>query len=189
MSPDFTYSQSYLSLLSASGCMAGIICCASPTLWGIMKRACQGRHLHFRCHVKALQVCISGETFPPPEDEVNDGAFVALFDFHRSYENELPLNQGQRIWIHRKSGQGWLLAQNCWSTDEIGLIPETFVRLAERREWPEMWRHAPLLPRSGPRVQCVKIQRVAPVRTEGTPDSYHSEKCRGLGIVPSVGED
>ncbi|KAG8164457.1 hypothetical protein KVR01_006375 [Diaporthe batatas] len=38
VSPDFTYSQSYLSLLSASGCMAGIICCASPSLWGSLKR-------------------------------------------------------------------------------------------------------------------------------------------------------
>lgn len=38
VSPDFTYSQSYLSLLSASGCMTGIICCASPTIWAIFQR-------------------------------------------------------------------------------------------------------------------------------------------------------
>lgn len=38
VSPDFTYSQSYLSLLSAAGCMTGIICCASPTMWAIFQR-------------------------------------------------------------------------------------------------------------------------------------------------------
>lgn len=30
VSEDFTYSQSYLSLLSAAGTMTAIVCCASP---------------------------------------------------------------------------------------------------------------------------------------------------------------
>ncbi|ROV89875.1 hypothetical protein VPNG_10248 [Cytospora leucostoma] len=38
VSPDFSYSQSYLSLLSAAGSMAGIICCASPAIWGLHNR-------------------------------------------------------------------------------------------------------------------------------------------------------
>lgn len=62
VSPDFTYAQSYLSLLSASGCMTGIICCSSPSLWFLMKRACHGRHLRWRQRVKALQVYVSGPT-------------------------------------------------------------------------------------------------------------------------------
>lgn len=39
VSPDFTYSQSYLSLLSASGCMTGIICCASPSISVLLRDA------------------------------------------------------------------------------------------------------------------------------------------------------
>lgn len=38
VSPDFSYSQSYLSLLSAAGCMTGIICCASIPLWNLITR-------------------------------------------------------------------------------------------------------------------------------------------------------
>lgn len=32
VSPDFTYSQSYLSLLSSTGCMTGVICCTAPSI-------------------------------------------------------------------------------------------------------------------------------------------------------------
>lgn len=60
VSPDFTYSRSYLSLLSASGCMAGIICCISPSFWPILKKALNGKQLRWKRGVKALQVYISG---------------------------------------------------------------------------------------------------------------------------------
>lgn len=76
---------------------------------------------------------VDGEKLASPEDEVNDGA-VALLDFHRSHEKELPLNKGELVWIHRKSGQGWLVAQNLRTT-EIGLVPENFVQLREGRNW------------------------------------------------------
>lgn len=62
VSPDFTYSQSYLSLLSASGCMAGIICCALPALGAMMAKTCRGRNLRLRHHIKALQLYVSGPT-------------------------------------------------------------------------------------------------------------------------------
>lgn len=192
ISPDFTYSQSYLSLLSASGCMSAIICCASPTLVAIMKNTCHGRHLCLRRHVKLPQLSTSrplslnsmgtsgtsgptwrtnpgqggaqnrsapsasidtilrrpswrefrvdvkslastedvekasdsstgsdvvewppmeeaatadGEICPSPEEEVNDGA-VALFDFQRGHENELPLKQGQPVWVSSQERAG-----------------------------------------------------------------------------------
>lgn len=217
VSPDFTYSQSYLSLLSASGCMTGIICCASPSIWAMIKRNCHGRHFRWRDQVKALQVYVSGPTFGntrgtratrtqpgqedggdnsdvekgsnastdadtaqrrfswetggltgfsldslydaevvdssvdedvversstgevatidgkrflPAGDKLNDGG-VALSDFHCTQDNELPLTQGQLVWIHHSVGQGWLLAENM-TTNEIGLVPETFVQL---RNW------------------------------------------------------
>lgn len=38
VSPDFSYSQSYLSLLSAAGSMSGIICCAAPSIKLVMGR-------------------------------------------------------------------------------------------------------------------------------------------------------
>lgn len=63
VSPDFTYSQSYLSLLSASGCMTGIICCASPTVWAIMQKVVHNRHLRWATdRVRDLQVYVSGPT-------------------------------------------------------------------------------------------------------------------------------
>lgn len=42
ISPDFTYSQSYLSLLSSAGCMTGVICCASPAIWRITTGLSEG---------------------------------------------------------------------------------------------------------------------------------------------------
>lgn len=41
VSPDFTYSQSYLSLLSSTGCMIGVICCASIAIRAVIQRVRQ----------------------------------------------------------------------------------------------------------------------------------------------------
>lgn len=41
--------------------MTGIICCASPSLWAILQKALDGK-LHWRHHIKALQVYVSGPT-------------------------------------------------------------------------------------------------------------------------------
>lgn len=56
------------------------------------------------------------------------GKAVALFDFVREHENELPLAEGQVIYVSYRHGQGWLVAEDP-KTGENGLVPEEFVRL------------------------------------------------------------
>jgi hypothetical protein len=56
------------------------------------------------------------------------GKAVALFDFARENDNELPLVEGQVILISYRHGQGWLVAQDP-KTGESGLVPEEYVRL------------------------------------------------------------
>src|SRR5437667_3973815 len=56
------------------------------------------------------------------------GKAVALFDFQRENENELPLVEGQIIWVSYRTGQGWLVAEDP-KTQESGLVPEEYVRL------------------------------------------------------------
>lgn len=56
------------------------------------------------------------------------GKAVALFDFERENENELPLVEGQIIWVSYRHGQGWLVAEDP-KTQESGLVPEEYVRL------------------------------------------------------------
>lgn len=151
VSPDFTYSQSYLSLLSASGCMAGIICCASPSLILILRKTLETKELLWRSHVRGrdghdLEKESEGETDTDGDEErwtqktdpdiegtfayvgdgVNKGA-VALIDFGRSFMNELTLRRGQLLWIHGRRKDGWLLAENLF-TNETGLVPEDRVR-------------------------------------------------------------
>lgn len=62
-----------------------------------------------------------------PDEEMH-GKAVALFDFVREHENELPLTEGQVIYVSYRHGQGWLVAQDP-KTGENGLVPEEFVRL------------------------------------------------------------
>lgn len=62
-----------------------------------------------------------------PDEEMN-GKAVALFDFTREHENELPLVEGQVIFVSYRHGQGWLVAEDPKS-GESGLVPEEFVRL------------------------------------------------------------
>jgi hypothetical protein len=56
------------------------------------------------------------------------GRAVALFDFARENDNELPLVEGQVILVSYRHGQGWLVAQDP-KTGESGLVPEEYVRL------------------------------------------------------------
>ena len=56
------------------------------------------------------------------------GKAVALFDFERENENELPLVEGQIIWVSYRHGLGWLVAEDP-KTQESGLVPEGYVRL------------------------------------------------------------
>lgn len=66
-------------------------------------------------------------TITSPDEEMH-GKAVALFDFARENENELPLVEGQIIWVSYRHGQGWLVAEDP-KTQESGLVPEEYVRL------------------------------------------------------------
>ncbi|CCC10267.1 unnamed protein product [Sordaria macrospora k-hell] len=66
-------------------------------------------------------------TITSPDEEMH-GKAVALYDFHREDENELPLVEGQIIWVSYRHGQGWLVAEDP-KTQESGLVPEEYVRL------------------------------------------------------------
>jgi hypothetical protein len=66
-------------------------------------------------------------TIASPEEEMH-GKAVALFDFERENDNELPLIEGQIILVSYRHGQGWLVAQDP-RTGESGLVPEEYVRL------------------------------------------------------------
>ncbi|KAK3945370.1 sh3 domain-containing protein [Diplogelasinospora grovesii] len=66
-------------------------------------------------------------TITSPDEEMH-GKAVALFDFERENENELPLVEGQIIWVSYRHGQGWLVAEDP-KTQESGLVPEQYVRL------------------------------------------------------------
>ena len=66
-------------------------------------------------------------TITSPDEEMH-GKAVALYDFERENENELPLAEGQVIWVSYRHGQGWLVAEDP-KTQESGLVPEEYVRL------------------------------------------------------------
>lgn len=66
-------------------------------------------------------------TIASPDEEMH-GKAVALFDFARENENELPLIEGQIIWVSYRHGQGWLVAEDP-KTGDAGLVPEEYVRL------------------------------------------------------------
>ena len=66
-------------------------------------------------------------TIASPDEEMH-GKAVALFDFTRESASELPLKEGQIIWVSYRHGQGWLVAEDP-KTGESGLVPEEFVRL------------------------------------------------------------
>lgn len=66
-------------------------------------------------------------TIASPDEEMH-GKAVALFDFARENENELPLFEGQVIWVSYRHGQGWLVAEDP-KTGDKGLVPEEYVRL------------------------------------------------------------
>ncbi|KAI1326918.1 hypothetical protein F5Y16DRAFT_216194 [Xylariaceae sp. FL0255] len=71
-------------------------------------------------------------TITSPDEEMH-GKAVALFDFARENENELPLVEGQIIWVSYRHGQGWLVAEDP-KTQESGLVPEEYVRLLRHIE-------------------------------------------------------
>ncbi|KAF2644458.1 hypothetical protein P280DRAFT_391996 [Massarina eburnea CBS 473.64] len=71
-------------------------------------------------------------TIASPAEEMH-GKAVALFDFERENDNELPLIEGQVILVSYRHGQGWLVAEDP-KTGESGLVPEEYVRLLRHIE-------------------------------------------------------
>ena len=71
-------------------------------------------------------------TIASPDEEMH-GKAVALFDFAHENENELPLTEGQVIWVSYRHGQGWLVAEDP-KTGDTGLVPEEYVRLVRHIE-------------------------------------------------------
>jgi len=86
-------------------------------------------------------------TIASPAEEMH-GKAVALFDFIQENENELPLVEGQVVWVSYRHGMGWLVAEDPKTsppplapylapirqdTDECigesGLVPEEYVCL------------------------------------------------------------
>ncbi len=80
-------------------------------------------------------------TITSPDEEMH-GKAVALFDFERENENELPLVEGQIIWVSYRHGQGWLVAEDP-KTQESGLVPEEYVRLLRDIEGGHEQPHEP----------------------------------------------
>jgi hypothetical protein len=66
-------------------------------------------------------------TIASPDEEMH-GKAVALFNFVSESENELPLVEGQVIWVSYRQAEGWLVAEDP-KTQERGLVPEEYVRL------------------------------------------------------------
>ncbi|KAK3060777.1 hypothetical protein LTS18_007713 [Coniosporium uncinatum] len=66
-------------------------------------------------------------------DEEMHGTAIALFDFEKENQNELPLKEGQIILVSYRHGDGWLVAEDPL-TNESGLVPEEFVRLLREIE-------------------------------------------------------
>lgn len=66
-------------------------------------------------------------TIASPAEEMH-GKAVALFDFIQENENELPLVEGQVVWVSYRHGMGWLVAEDP-KTGESGLVPEEYVCL------------------------------------------------------------
>lgn len=66
-------------------------------------------------------------TIASPDEEMH-GKAVALFNFQSENENELPLTEGQIVWVSYRHEQGWLVAEDP-NTRESGLVPEEYVRL------------------------------------------------------------
>lgn len=62
-----------------------------------------------------------------PDEEMH-GKAIALFDFESENDNELPLIEGQVLWVSYRHGEGWLVAKDP-ATGEDGLVPEAYVRL------------------------------------------------------------
>ncbi|KAK2606577.1 hypothetical protein N8I77_005317 [Diaporthe amygdali] len=98
VSPDFTYSQSYLSLLSASGCMTGIICCASPTISGIVQRVVQNRRSRWTPNRAAgLQFNVSEPTARDTRTQPSPSEGGSDHDVEKGSDSSTDVEEGEHI--------------------------------------------------------------------------------------------
>ena len=117
-------------------------------------------------------------TIASPDEEMH-GKAVALFDFARENENELPLVEGQIIWVSYRHGQGWLVAQDP-KTGDAGLVPEEYVRLLRDIEggWSSLSGEEAPATDEGPIVSpgptATQFNDSETVDTPTAPDSSHA---------------
>lgn len=111
-------------------------------------------------------------TIASPDEEMH-GKAVALFDFARENENELPLTEGQIIWVSYRHGQGWLVAEDP-KTGDAGLVPEEYVRLLRDIEggWSSLSGEQPV-DDSNLSSPVTKAQDVAATPTQTEPGRVH----------------
>jgi len=115
-------------------------------------------------------------TIASPDEEMH-GKAVALFDFQRENENELPLVEGQVIWVSYRHGQGWLVAEDP-KTHESGLVPEEYVRLLRDIQ-------GGLNSLTGQ----PNDQLLSPVGDSGTPTQAEHSQTFGHSATPSNGSN
>ncbi|KIM97919.1 hypothetical protein OIDMADRAFT_168223 [Oidiodendron maius Zn] len=113
-------------------------------------------------------------TIASPDEEMH-GKAVALFDFERENENELPLVEGQVIWVSYRHGQGWLVAMDP-KTQESGLVPEEYVRLLRDIQ-------------GGLNSLTGNDQLLSPVGDSGTPTQAQHSQSFGYSSSPSNGNN
>lgn len=117
-------------------------------------------------------------TIASPDEEMH-GKAVALFDFQSENENELPLVEGQIIWVSYRHGQveGWLVAEDP-RTQESGLVPEAYVRLLRDIQ-------GGLNSLTGQ----TSDQLLSPVGDSGTPTQAEHSQSFGHAQTPSNGSN
>ncbi|KAM3067613.1 HOG (high osmolarity glycerol) pathway protein [Clarireedia jacksonii] len=113
-------------------------------------------------------------TIASPDEEMH-GKAVALFDFERENENELPLVEGQVIWVSYRHGQGWLVAEDP-KTQESGLVPEEYVRLLKDIQ-------------GGLNSLTGQVELVSPVGDSGTPTQAEHNQVFGHNPSSSNGSN
>jgi len=113
-------------------------------------------------------------TIASPDEEMH-GKAVALFDFERENENELPLVEGQVIWVSYRHGQGWLVAMDP-KTQESGLVPEEYVRLLRDIQ-------------GGLNSLTGNDQLLSPLGDSGTPTQAQHSQSFGYSSSPSNGNN
>ena len=115
-------------------------------------------------------------TIASPDEEMH-GKAVALFDFARENENELPLVEGQVIWVSYRHGQGWLVAEDP-RTQESGLVPEEYVRLLRDIEGGWSSLHDTIVPQELARTEP-EIEKTDPEAAKESKPGHHATGSTG----------